>query len=278
MTLRLEVLRLWRSRRPQLALLGIAFFLGLMLVGFYTYAQSRTGGNAEFRYTYENRSYFNGLTFAVYAFYFGSLLVLPVFAATEGGVQIAGETSSGTLFLLLTRPIGRARLFLTKFLVAAALSFLLAGALLGAALGIGLVAVGWGDLTLYPGVLQMTEARQDLSQAVALGRFALVWPAASLALLAPLSLSFLISAWSRSAVNAVGASVVLYLVLYIVSEIHFFQELRPWIFTSDVAYWRGLFQERIPWGDLGESAARLLGFSALFTALAYRRFRIREEP
>jgi len=140
------------------------------------------------------------------------------------------------------------------------------------------VAVGWGDLTLYPGVLQMTEARQDLSQAVALGRFALVWPAASLALLAPLSLSFLISAWSRSAVNAVGASVVLYLVLYIVSEIHFFQELRPWIFTSDVAYWRGLFQERIAWSDLGESAARLLGFSALFTALAYRRFRIREEP
>ena len=277
MITRLETLRLWRSKRPHLASFGIAFFLGLMLLGFYTYAQSRTGGQADFRYTFENRSYFNGLTFALYAFYFGSMLVLPIFAATEGGVQIAGETSSGTLFLLLTRPVTRARLFVTKLCVAAALASASVAALLGAALSIGLLAVGWGELTLYPGVLQMTETRQHLSQGEALQRFLMVWPAASLALMAPLCLSFLVSAWSKSAVNAVGTSVALYLVLYVVSEIHFFQDLRPWIFTSDAAFWRGLFQERVDWGELGESAARLAGFSTLFAALAYRRFRVREE-
>ena len=72
-----ETRKLVRSRRPLIAALSLALFVMLMLVGFYTYAQNETGGQAEFRYTYENRSYFNGLTFALYAYYFGVLLLLP---------------------------------------------------------------------------------------------------------------------------------------------------------------------------------------------------------
>jgi hypothetical protein len=57
MIARLEMLRLVRSRRPLITLLSLALFLGLMLIGFYTYARTETGGAAEFRYTFENRSY-----------------------------------------------------------------------------------------------------------------------------------------------------------------------------------------------------------------------------
>lgn len=275
--IRLELLRLWRARRPLVALASQLFFLLLMLVGFYTYAQSRTGGEVDFRYTFENRSYFNGLTFTVYAFYFGFLLLLPVFVATEGGAQIAGDASSGALRLLLTRPLSRARLFFTKLLVSIGLAAVLTGALLVFALGLGLCFVGWGDLDLYPGVLQMTAEHQHLDQDVALARFALAWPLATLALLAPLSLAFWVATWVRSPVNAVGTSFALYLVLYVVSQIHFFAELRPWLFTSSMPYWRELFQESVDWGSLGREAARLISFSALFLALAFRRFRLREE-
>ena len=273
----LELLRLVRSRRPLVAAAALLFFLLLMLLGFYTYAQSRTGGDAEFRYTFENRSYFNGLTFAIYAFYFGFVLLLPVFAATEGGSQLAGDRGAGTLTLLLVRPVTRVRLFLTKLGVAAAWCGLLTGAFLAAALVLGLFTVGWGDLSLYPGVLQMTSRPQHLDQGQALGRFLLAWPAAWVALLCPLTLSLWISSRARSAVNAVGTAVAVYLVLYVVSEVHFFAELRPWLFTSHAAYWRGLFQEEIPWGEVLQGASKLLGFSALFTALALRGFRRGEE-
>lgn len=273
----LELLRSWRSGRLAVCVLCLAFFLGLMLLGFYTYAQTETGGGAEFRYTFENRSYFNGLTFALYAFYFGFLLVLPIFVATEGGAQIAGDTSSGALFLILTRPVSRSRLFLAKAAVAFGFAASMAAVLLGAALGVGLLAVGWGDLDLYPGVLQMTDRPQHLEQEEALRRFVYAWPAASVALAVPLALSLWVSAWARSAVNAVGASVALYLVMYVVAEIHFFQELRPWLFTSYMAYWRGLFREEVAWGAVAADALKLLGFAALFLALAFRRFRRREE-
>jgi ABC-2 type transport system permease protein len=277
MILRLELLRTWRSYRPALAMASIFFFLLLMLAGFYTYANNETGGEAEFRYTFENRSYFNGLTFALHAFYFGLLLVLPIFAATEGGTHIAGETAAGTLFLLLTRPLSRTRLFLNKLAVATSVSVGLVGVLLSSSLLVGLLFVGWGDLDLYPGVLQMTDRHQHLSQSTALVRLLLVWPAASVALLAPLSLSFLVSAWSRSPVNAVGTSIALYLVMYVIVEIHFFRDLRPWLFTSYIAYWRELFQENVVWSDLFRDGAKLLGFSFLFLGLTLHRFRQREE-
>ena len=95
-------------------------------------------------------------------------------------------------------------------------------------------------------------------------------------MLAPLSLSLWIGSWVRTPVNAVGTSIALYLVLYVVCEIHFFRELRPWLFTSYASYWRGLFREEIDWVGLGRDASKLLGFAALFTALAFRRFRLRE--
>ncbi len=277
MIVRLEALRLLRSRRPLVAAGSLALFLALMLVGFYTYAQSETRGDAEFRYTFENSSYFNGLTFALYAFYFGSLLILPIFAATEGGAQLAGDTASGVLKLVLARPVSRVRLFFAKATLAAVFISLLVGLFLALALGLGLVAVGWGDLDLYPGVLQMTDHHQHLPQSTAMVRFLLAWPAASIALFTPLALAFLVSAFSRSPVNAVGTAVALYLVLYVVAEIHFFRELRPWLFTSHLAYWRGLFREEVDWIAIGRDAAKCLGFTALFLGLALRRFRKREE-
>ena len=82
---RFEIIKLVRSWRPVVALAALTLFIALMLMGFYTYADSETGGQAEFRYTFESRSYFNGLLFALYAFYFAVLIVLPIFTAAEGG-------------------------------------------------------------------------------------------------------------------------------------------------------------------------------------------------
>lgn len=277
MMLRFEWLKLMRAKRPHMALLAITFFLAMMLVGFYTYAQNETRGEAAFRYTFENASYFNGLTFALYAFYFGVLMIVPIFAAAEGGAQLAGERSGGTLPILLTRPVSRSHIFLSKWLPAQLSLIGLVAFLLLSSLLLGLVFVGWGDLALYPGVLQMTDRPQHMPQSQALLAFALAWPAASIALSAPLALSFFLSSWMRSAINAVATATAVYLVLYVISEIHFFRDLRPLLFTSYMGYWRALFRETIDWLALAQDAARLLSFTCLFLGLAHWRFRTREE-
>ena len=276
MIARFELLKLRRSRRPLIAGASLFLFLIMLLLGFYTYAQNETGGQADFRYTFENRSYFNGLTFTIYAFYFGVVLLLPIIVAMEGGSQIAGETSDGTLQLLLARPLSVTRLFFTKIGIAFGFTALTVGVFLIIALTLGLLTVGWGDLNLYPGVLQMTDRPQHLTQDEALRSFLLAWPAATLALSAPLALSFLVSTWVHSPVNAVGISVSLYLILYVISEVHFFLELRPYLFTSYMAFWRELFQSNVHWHALLADGSKLAGFALVFIGLAYRRFRTQE--
>ncbi len=65
--LRIEFFKLIRSKSFYLSFVSLAGFVALMLWGFYSYAERKTGGQAaeQFKYTYESKSYFNGLTFAL---------------------------------------------------------------------------------------------------------------------------------------------------------------------------------------------------------------------
>ena len=58
------------------------------------------------------------MLFALYAFYFAVLIVLPIFTAAEGGAQLTSVTAGGTIQLLLARPISRSRIFATKLVTA----------------------------------------------------------------------------------------------------------------------------------------------------------------
>lgn len=263
-----EMTKVVRSRRLVVAGGTILLFLVLMLLGFYTYAETETGGQVDFRYTYENESYFNGLTFALYAFYFAILMIVPIFAAAEGGSQIAGEAHGRTLQLLLSRPVSRNRIFLVKLVTSIVYLIVLVGLLLLLALLVGLFSVGWGELNLYPGVLQMTSVPQHLTQSQALRAFLCAWPLGVIAMLA---------VWMKNPINTVAASVAIYLVLYVVSQVHFFHDLQPFLFTSYVGYWRGVFQEAIDWSSLLQDAAKLMAFACLFLAIGVYRFRISQD-
>jgi magnesium-transporting ATPase (P-type) len=81
--LRLELLKLVRSKGFYLSFAALSAFVMLMLWGFYSYAQKKTSGLAteQFKYTYESKSYFNGLTFTLYSLMFAFSLVIPIFVA-----------------------------------------------------------------------------------------------------------------------------------------------------------------------------------------------------
>ena len=108
--LRQEIFKLLRSRLLYLSFVMLVIFVLLMLWGFYTYSLHKTGGQVEFKYTYENPSYFNGLIFSLYSAYFAFQLIIPISVSILAGTQIAGEARSGTLRSLLTRPISRSQL------------------------------------------------------------------------------------------------------------------------------------------------------------------------
>lgn len=84
-------------------------------------------------------------------YYFGGLFVLLPLAALLGVASISGEVSNGAIFLLLSRPVSRTRLLLTKYAISAGV--LLVAAVLGKVLLLTVAA-----LRGYPlGQMRITE-------------------------------------------------------------------------------------------------------------------------
>src|SRR5262249_11904960 len=157
-----------------LSFIAMTAFVVLMLWGFYSYVQQKAGeqATAQFKYTYESKSYFNGLTFALYSLIFAFSLLIPIFVALASGGQIAGERQAWTLRMICVRPVSRVSLFLSKFLVVALYTYLLVAFFIGLNLLVGLCFVGWGDLQLYPGALNLVDEPGKLLRNEALWRFA----------------------------------------------------------------------------------------------------------
>jgi ABC-2 type transport system permease protein len=254
---RLEFLKLVRSKGFYLSFAALAGFVLLMLWGFYSYAQEKTSGavTGQFKYTYESKSYFNGLTFTLYSLMFAFSLVVPIFVAMNAGGQLAGERRAGTLRMICMRPISRGSLVLAKFLVVAVHTYALLAFFIGLNLLVGLLFVGWGNLELYPGPLNLVDEPGRILRDEALWRFLYASFSGTWALLVVAAVALLLSVVCDNPVTAVATTLAVYLTLYIVGRLEFFVTLRPFFFTSDMDFWRLVLKPEVSWPELYHYAA-----------------------
>ena len=274
--LKLEFLKLVRARSFLLSFVSLATFVALMLWGFYTYAERKAGEQvtSQFKYTYENKSYFNGLSFALYSVMFSFSLLIPIFVAMTAGGQIAGERQAGTLRMISVRPVSRVSLLLSKFLVVAFHTYLLVAFFIGLNLLVGLLFVGWGDLQLYPGALNLVDEPGKLLRDEALLRFAYASFSGTWALLVIAAIAMLFSVLFESPSVATVATLALYLVFLIIGRVEFFEHLRPYFFTTDMDFWRDVFKPEIPWQNLWHYACVCGAYTAgllLTTVMIFER-------
>jgi ABC-type transport system involved in multi-copper enzyme maturation permease subunit len=247
--LRIEFFKLVRSKSFYLSFVSLAGFVLLMLWGFYSYAERKTGGQAaeQFKYTYESKSYFNGMTFALYSLMFSFSLLIPIFVAMSAGAQIAGEARQGTLRMICVRPISRTTIFLSKFIMVAFHVYLLMAFFIGLNLLVGLFFIGWGDIELYPGPLNLVDEPGRILRDEALWRFVYSSFSGTWALLVVAAIAMFFSVVFETPVMATVATLAIYIMLYIIGRIEFFEHLRPYFFTTDMDFWRDVFKPEIPW-------------------------------
>ncbi len=262
--LRQEIFKLVRSKLFYLSFIMLVIFVGLMLWGFYTYSKHKTGGQVEFKYTYENPSYFNGLIFTLYSAYFAFQLIIPISVSILAGTQIAGEARAGTLRSLLTRPISRSRLYFGKFYVSVLNVFVLLAFFIGFNLLIGLIVVGWGDLSLYPGPLNLVQEPARLPQAEALARFFYATFTGTWSLMTLATLAFLMSVLFENPIIASFTALTLYVMFNVIGRVDFFVDLKPYLFTTDMEFWREVFKPVIPVNELMYRACRCGMYSVAF--------------
>jgi ABC-2 type transport system permease protein len=186
------------------------------------------------------------------------------------GSQVAGEARAGTLRMIAVRPVSRVSLLLSKFAVVALHVLLMMAFFVGLNLLVGLIFVGWGDLQLYPGPLNLVDEPGRIARDEALRRFAYATLTGTWAMLVVAAIATLFSVVCESAAVATVATIAIYLAFYVVGRVEFFEQLRPYFFTTDMDFWRDVFKPDIPWQSVYHYASPCgaYTFGALLAATA----------
>lgn len=206
----------------------------------------------------------NGLFVGVTALVVSIPLFLPLTIGVAAGDTIAGEAGLGTLRYLLVAPAGRVRLLLVKyagaaaFCLAATLSVVLAGALIGVALfPVGPVPLLSGDtITVGESVV----------------RSLLIAAYVTISMLGLSAVGLFISTLTEVPVGAMAATIVLSVVSQVLDSLNQLAWLHPWLFSHYWLDFADLLREPILWTSLVDNALLQGGYIAFFGALAYGRF------
>lgn len=189
------------------------------------------------------------------------IIQVPLLVALVTGDMISGEAAMGTLRLVLTRPISRTQIILSKFFAGAIYTLMLLIWLGILSLVIGLVVFGSGDL-----IVLKTDQLIILPESDVLWRFMAALAMAFLALLLIASLSLMLSCFSDNSIGPIITTMALIIICTIIGtlEVPVFEKIKPFLFTTHMSVWRSYFEDPLPVASITDSivflCAHILGF------------------
>jgi ABC-2 type transport system permease protein len=190
---------------------------------------------------------------------------IPFLIALVAGDLLAGEATAGTYRLLISRPVSRFKLVISKFIAGGIYTNLLVLWLAVISLGMGLVIFGVGELIVLKAQNIIILSRNDV-----LWRFLAAYGFAALSMMVVASLAFLFSSLVENAIGPIVSTMAVIIVFVIISaiEIEVFQQIKPYLFTYYMSSWRLLFDDPIQVNEFVKSAGILSGHIVLFFSLA----------
>jgi ABC-2 type transport system permease protein len=193
------------------------------------------------------------------------LVHVPLLICLVAGDVVAGEAAMGTLRLLVTKPVSRTALMLSKF----AASSIYTLALLAFMAVVGLV----GSVLLF-GVSDLMVQKSDmfilLDKEDVLWRYVGACGFAALSMITVAALAFLFSVFAENGIGPIvsAMSVVILCTILTTMDIPLFYALKPFLFTNHMLNWKGFFDKPVDVAEVLKSAGVLILHTVLFVSLA----------
>lgn len=170
------------------------------------------------------------------------LIHIPLLIALVSADMIAGEANMGTLRLLITKPVSRTKLLLSKFLASSvyAVILLLWVAILG--LFLSMLIFGTDGLVNMKSYEIIILNGNDI-----LWRYVLAFCFAALALITVAALGFFFSIFAENSLGPIVATMSVIIVFTILTtlDIPLFQSVKHLFFTSHMIGWKGFFEMKL---------------------------------
>ncbi|PJA98431.1 MAG: hypothetical protein CO128_07420 [Ignavibacteriales bacterium CG_4_9_14_3_um_filter_30_11] len=191
---------------------------------------------------------------------------IPFLIVLVAGDILAGEATAGTYRILMTRPVSRFQVVLSKFLASLIYSFMLIVWLAVLSLTLGLILFGSGELIVFQKGL-IIFAKDDI-----FWRFILAYLMAALTMCTVASLAFFFSSLVENAIGPIVTAMAIIIVFAILSAIpiDFFQTIKPYLFTNYIFSWNLFFEDTLNYTELLKALGVLIGhIVVLFGITAY---------
>jgi len=198
------------------------------------------------------------------------VVLMPLLVAFVLGGMVAGERQSGTLRTLLSRPVPRSVVLISKLIAGWAYAVAVTLFLGLIALGIGYAVFGWGDLVIFRGGLTI------LGPQAGLVRLAEAYGLAAAAMCAIAVLGLMLSVIFDNPLTAAGLTVALLLVSGTVEFMPYFEQVKPYLFTTNLPMYKHCLKATVDTASISNSALLLLAHAVIMIVVALLVFSRRD--
>lgn len=186
---------------------------------------------------------------------------IPFLITLVAGDLLAGEATSGTYRMLITRPVSRFNIVTSKFIAGIIYTCMIILFLAIFSLGLGLSIFGSGDLLVVQNGTIIVFSKNDI-----LWRFLLAYSFSSLAMVVVASLAFLFSSLVENAIGPIISTMTIIIIFMIISgiDVSIFSDIKPYLFTNYMNGWRLFFDDPINVREIIKDSLVLLGHIFVF--------------
>ncbi len=195
---------------------------------------------------------------------------IPLLVSFVAGDQLAGEATSGTYRLILTRPVSRTRIFLAKYFTVVLYTVVFVLFLAVLSIGLAVLLLGRGDLLLFSRGGQITI----LPEGEVFWRFALAYLFACCSMITVSSIAFFFSSFVENAIGPIVATMGVLITFMVLTAlpVEVLESVRTHFFTYYLDIWQRPFEDPISWERIATALLYFAGYSIVAVAGAWAVF------
>jgi ABC-2 type transport system permease protein len=273
-----EIIKLKSQKKNYIVLVGHMLFLGLCYLSFKTsklhFIKRNLRAN---QFDVDILDYLDGLFFSRAGLMPTFLVLMPIFICTLAGGVIAGEIQQGSLKLHAGRPRSRTSIVMAKIFAVYNLNLLLCiyFAVIGVLIGIALLGYNPTQL-VFPTGFKLGNDITLMTGPDALIRYFCTAFYYSFSLMALGSVALFFSTLFNSSTAATVAAPTVYFVCFIVGQLPFAAEIKPYLLSQVMNGCGGIWLAEIPWHRLGRNISVLAFYIFSFSLLAVCSFNVKD--
>lgn len=189
------------------------------------------------------------------------IVQMPLMVALVSGDIVSGEVQAGTIRSLLTKPVSRTKILISKFIAAEIYTLALIIWLGVLAYFLSLFLFGKGDV-----VVLKSDALTVIRSADVGIRFLFAFFMAFLSLSVINCFAFMLSTFSNNSITpiVISMSVVILFTIIGTFDIPLFESIKPYLFTTHTIVWRNFFDNPIDWELIISSTCFLIVHIVIF--------------